>query len=53
LSCRCCSTSRHRDSAPNPRETVIAEKFQSMVVLGRANSRMKDDVLITQLMDKI
>ncbi len=24
------------------RETVIAEKFQSMVMLGRANSRMKD-----------
>lgn len=30
------------------RETVIAEKFQAMVALGRANSRMKDfyDVLI-------
>lgn len=32
--------------APNlrayPRETVIAEKFQAMVALGRANSRMKD-----------
>ena len=25
-----------------PRETVIAEKFQAMVVLGRANSRMKE-----------
>ncbi|MGH8516480.1 MAG: nucleotidyl transferase AbiEii/AbiGii toxin family protein, partial [Panacagrimonas sp.] len=25
-----------------PRETVIAEKFQAMVQLGRANSRMKD-----------
>jgi hypothetical protein len=25
-----------------PRETVIAEKFQTMVMLGRANSRMKD-----------
>jgi predicted nucleotidyltransferase component of viral defense system len=25
-----------------PRETVVAEKFQTMVVLGRANSRMKD-----------
>lgn len=25
-----------------PRETVIAEKFQAMAVLGRANSRMKD-----------
>lgn len=25
-----------------PRETVIAEKFQAMVDLGRANSRMKD-----------
>jgi predicted nucleotidyltransferase component of viral defense system len=25
-----------------PRETVVAEKFQAMVVLGRANSRMKD-----------
>lgn len=25
-----------------PRETVIAEKFQAIVVLGRANSRMKD-----------
>jgi Nucleotidyl transferase AbiEii toxin, Type IV TA system len=25
-----------------PRETVIAEKFHSMVALGRANSRMKD-----------
>jgi hypothetical protein len=25
-----------------PRETVIAEKFHAMVVLGRANSRMKD-----------
>jgi predicted nucleotidyltransferase component of viral defense system len=25
-----------------PRETVIAEKFQAMVHLGRANSRMKD-----------
>jgi Nucleotidyl transferase AbiEii toxin, Type IV TA system len=25
-----------------PRETVIAEKFQAMVVLGHANSRMKD-----------
>jgi nucleotidyltransferase AbiEii toxin of type IV toxin-antitoxin system len=24
------------------RETVIAEKFQAMVMLGRANSRMKD-----------
>ncbi len=24
------------------RETVIAEKFQAMVALGRANSRMKD-----------
>ena len=32
--------------APNlrlyPRETVVAEKFQAMVVLGRLNSRMKD-----------
>ena len=30
------------------RETVIAEKFQAMVMLGRANSRMKDlyDVLV-------
>jgi Nucleotidyl transferase AbiEii toxin, Type IV TA system len=25
-----------------PRETVIAEKFQAMMALGRANSRMKD-----------
>ncbi len=25
-----------------PRETVVAEKFQAMVVLGMANSRMKD-----------
>jgi predicted nucleotidyltransferase component of viral defense system len=25
-----------------PRETVVAEKFQAMVYLGRANSRMKD-----------
>jgi predicted nucleotidyltransferase component of viral defense system len=25
-----------------PRETVVAEKFQAMVMLGRANSRMKD-----------
>src|SRR5262249_36539073 len=25
-----------------PRETVVAEKFHAMVVLGRANSRMKD-----------
>ena len=25
-----------------PREAVIAEKFQAMIVLGRANSRMKD-----------
>src|SRR5262249_12726388 len=25
-----------------PRETVIAEKFQAMVSLGRANSRIKD-----------
>jgi hypothetical protein len=25
-----------------PPETVIAEKFHAMVVLGRANSRMKD-----------
>ena len=25
-----------------PRETVIAEKFQAMIMLGRANSRMKD-----------
>jgi predicted nucleotidyltransferase component of viral defense system len=25
-----------------PRETVVAEKFQAMVALGRANSRMKD-----------
>jgi predicted nucleotidyltransferase component of viral defense system len=25
-----------------PRETIIAEKFQAMVALGRANSRMKD-----------
>lgn len=25
-----------------PRETVIAEKFQAMVMLGRANSRVKD-----------
>lgn len=25
-----------------PRETVIAEKFQAMVALGRVNSRMKD-----------
>jgi hypothetical protein len=25
-----------------PRETVIAEKFQAMAVLGRANSRMRD-----------
>lgn len=25
-----------------PRETVVAEKFQAMVLLGRANSRMKD-----------
>ena len=24
------------------RETVIAEKFQAMVMLGRANSRLKD-----------
>ncbi len=30
------------------RETVIAEKFQALVMLGRANSRMKDlyDVLV-------
>ncbi len=32
-------TPRLRDYA---RETVIAEKFQAMVALGRANSRMKD-----------
>ena len=25
-----------------PRETVVAEKFQAMVLLGIANSRMKD-----------
>ena len=25
-----------------PRESVVAEKFQAMVVLGIANSRMKD-----------
>jgi hypothetical protein len=25
-----------------PRETVMAEKFQAMVALGRANTRMKD-----------
>ncbi len=25
-----------------PRETVVAEKFRAMVVLGIANSRMKD-----------
>lgn len=25
-----------------PRETVVAEKFQAMVMLGIANSRMKD-----------
>jgi hypothetical protein len=25
-----------------PRETVVAEKFQAMVMLGMANSRMKD-----------
>jgi hypothetical protein len=25
-----------------PRETIIAEKFQAMVMLGRVNSRMKD-----------
>jgi Nucleotidyl transferase AbiEii toxin, Type IV TA system len=25
-----------------PREAVIAEKFQAMMMLGRANSRMKD-----------
>lgn len=25
-----------------PRETVVAEKFQAMVMLGRANTRMKD-----------
>ena len=31
------------------RETVIAEKFQAMVVLGRANSRMKDFYDIWQL----
>ena len=31
-----------------PRETVIAEKFHAMVLLGRANSRMKDlhDILV-------
>ncbi|ADP71041.1 Domain of unknown function DUF1814 [Rhodomicrobium vannielii ATCC 17100] len=32
-----------------PRETVIAEKFQAMVNLGRANSRMKDFYDIWQL----
>jgi hypothetical protein len=25
-----------------PRETVVAEKFQAMVALGIANSRLKD-----------
>lgn len=29
-------------SAPFVRETVITEKFQAMVMLGLANSRMKD-----------
>lgn len=26
-----------------PRDTVVAEKFEAMVILGIANSRMKDD----------
>ena len=33
---------RHRVFAPILREAVIAEKFEAMVKLGRANSRMKD-----------
>jgi predicted nucleotidyltransferase component of viral defense system len=34
-----------------PRETVIAEKFHAMVVLGRANSRMKDYYDVWMLID--
>ncbi len=35
-----------------PRETVIAEKFQAMTVLGMANSRMKDFYDIWQLIEQ-
>ena len=33
-----------------PLETVMAEKFHAMVVLGRANSRMKDDYDVWMLL---
>ena len=36
-----------------PPETVIAEKFHAMVVLGRANSRMKDYYDVWMLIDSL
>jgi hypothetical protein len=30
------------EGSPTSNETIIAEKFQAMTVLGMANSRMKD-----------
>jgi predicted nucleotidyltransferase component of viral defense system len=36
-----------------PAETVIAEKFHAMVVLGRANSRMKDYYDVWMLMSSL
>ena len=36
-----------------PLETVIAEKFHAMVVLGRANSRMKDYYDVWMLIDSL
>ena len=39
---RRCSTSRRRGSCAYPREAVVAEKLEAMVVLGDRNSRIKD-----------
>ena len=35
-----------------PRETVVAEKFQAMIVLGMANSRMKDFYDLCMMFDQ-
>jgi hypothetical protein len=38
--------------AAYPRETVVAEKFQTMVLLGTSNSRMKDFFDLWKLADQ-
>ena len=51
---RSSGAARHAVASPArayPPETVIAEKFHAMVVLGRANSRMKDYYDVWMLMN--